>query len=636
MTPSPAPSSVSWTQRALFFLVVYGSLAAGSLWFAYELRFTGANVVGAEPAKVEAFLQTQRPAALLWVVPLKFLLLGLAGQFRGVFYYFRLHDALRMAGALATATLLMLLLPEVAGAVTATAPFSLPRGVTLVDFNLSLLLFVGFRVSIRALRERFSGQEAPAGVVERLVVVGAGRSGEQLVAELRSRRGHGLAPVCFVDDDLAKHGLSIHGLPVAGSPEAIPQLVEKFGVTEVILALPSNSAKRIREISAIASRQGLRVRVVPSMADLAGGRVRATDLRAVSVEDLLGRQPAQLDDAAIGSLIAGRTVLVTGAGGSIGQEICRQVAARNPGRLLLLDQCEVLLYQTEQALIAAGAGALITPLVGDVTDEARLREVFTRFRPELILHAAAHKHVPLMESQPGEALKNNVLGTALLARLASEHGVEQFVLISSDKAVNPTNVMGASKRLSELVIQGLQARPANRTRFVAVRFGNVLASSGSVIPLFRQQIAEGGPVTVTHPDVKRYFMTIPEAVGLVLQSATQGEGGDILVLEMGEPLRIVDLARQLIELSGFRPDVDIEIKIVGLRPGEKLVEELHLEGEHYRPTTHPRIRRFVGARPDHAALDRLLADVRALLPLERAACKQGLRALVPEYVPYFD
>ena len=636
MTPSPAPSSVSWTQRALFFLVVYGSLAAGSLWFAYEMRFTGANVVGAEPAKVEAFLQTQRPAALLWVVPLKFLLLGLAGQFRGVFYYFRLHAALRMAGALATATLLMLLLPEVAGAVTATATFSLPRGVTLVDFNLSLLLFVGFRVSIRALRERFSGQEAPAGVVERLVVVGAGRSGEQLVAELRSRRGHGLEPVCFVDDDLAKHGLTIHGLPVAGSPEAIPQLVEKFGVTEVILALPSNSAKRIREISAIASRQGLRVRVVPSMADLAGGRVRATDLRAVSVEDLLGRQPAQLDDAAIGSMIAGRTVLVTGAGGSIGQEICRQVAARNPGRLLLLDQCEVLLYQTEQALVAAGAGALITPLVGDVTDEARLREVFTRFRPELVLHAAAHKHVPLMESQPGEALKNNVLGTALLARLASEHGVEQFVLISSDKAVNPTNVMGASKRLSELVIQGLQARPANRTRFVAVRFGNVLASSGSVIPLFRQQIAEGGPVTVTHPDVKRYFMTIPEAVGLVLQSATQGEGGDILVLEMGEPLRIVDLARQLIELSGFRPDVDIEIKIIGLRPGEKLVEELQLEGEHYRPTTHPRIRRFVGARPDPAALDRLLADVRALLPLERAACKQGLRALLPVYVPYVD
>ena len=637
MTPSPAPSaSVSWTQRALFFFVVYGSLAALSLWFAYELRFQGGPVLGgAEQAKIDAFLDHQRPLALLWVVPAKFLLLGLFGQFRGVFYYFRLHDALRMAGALLLATAIMLLLPNLGGG-GAESPFGLPRGVTLVDFNLSLLLFVGFRVSIRTLRERFSGQAPAGGAVERIVIVGAGRSGEQLAAELRARRGHGLEPVCFVDDDEAKHGLDIHGLPVVGSPDRLPQLVEKFGVTEVILALPSNTAKRIREISALATRSGLRVLVVPSMEDLAGGRIRASDLRPVSVEDLLGRKPAELDDAAIAAMIAGRTVLVTGAGGSIGLEICRQVAARNPGRLLLLDQCEVLLYQAEQELISAGAGALITPLVGDVTDEARLREIFVRFRPTLVLHAAAHKHVPLMESQPGEALKNNVLGTALLARLASEHDVEQFVLISSDKAVNPTNVMGASKRLSELVIQGLQARPGNRTRFVAVRFGNVLASSGSVIPIFRKQIAEGGPVTVTHPDVKRYFMTIPEAVGLVLQSAAQGEGGDILVLEMGEPLKIVDVARQLIELSGFRPDIDIEIKIVGLRPGEKLVEELQHQGEQYRTTAHPRIFRFVAAAPDHAAVGRLLDRVRELIPQERAACKQGLRALVPEYVPYVD
>ena len=637
MTPSPAPSaSVSWTQRALFFFVVYGSLAALSLWFAYELRFQGGPVLGgAEQAKIDAFLDHQRPLALLWVVPAKFLLLGLFGQFRGVFYYFRLHDALRMAGALLLATAIMLLLPNLGGG-GAESPFGLPRGVTLVDFNLSLLLFVGFRVSIRTLRERFSGQAPAGGAVERIVIVGAGRSGEQLAAELRARRGHGLEPVCFVDDDEAKHGLDIHGLPVVGSPDRLPQLVEKFGVTEVILALPSNTAKRIREISALATRSGLRVLVVPSMEDLAGGRIRASDLRPVSVEDLLGRKPAELDDAAIAAMIAGRTVLVTGAGGSIGLEICRQVAARNPGRLLLLDQCEVLLYQAEQELISAGAGALITPLVGDVTDEARLREIFVRFRPTLVLHAAAHKHVPLMESQPGEALKNNVLGTALLARLASEHDVEQFVLISSDKAVNPTNVMGASKRLSELVIQGLQARPGNRTRFVAVRFGNVLASSGSVIPIFRKQIAEGGPVTVTHPDVKRYFMTIPEAVGLVLQSAAQGEGGDILVLEMGEPLKIVDVARQLIELSGFRPDIDIEIKIVGLRPGEKLVEELQHHGEQYRTTAHPRIFRFVAAAPDHAAVGRLLDRVRELIPQERAACKQGLRALVPEYVPYVD
>jgi len=637
MKPSPAPSSVSWTQRALFFLGVYGALAALALWFAYELRFNGGtNLVGAEQAKVDAFLDRQRLAALLWVVPLKFVLLGLAGQFRGVFYYFRLHDAIRMAAALLVATLVMLVLPAFLGPVSAEAPFALPRGVTLVDFNLSLLLFVGFRVSIRTLRERFSGQAAAVGVVERLVIVGAGRAGEQLVAELRSRRGHGLEPVCFVDDDPAKHGLDIHGVPVVGAPELMPQLAEKFGVSEVILALPSNSAKRIREVSALAARQGLRVLVVPSMADLAGGRIRATDLRPVSVEDLLGRPPAQLDDAAIGALVAGRTVLVTGAGGSIGLELCRQVAARQPARLLLLDQCEVLLYQAEQELIAAGVGALLTPLVGDVTDEARLREIFGRYRPELVLHAAAHKHVPLMESQPGEALKNNVLGTALLARLAGEHDVARFVLVSSDKAVNPTNVMGASKRLSELAIQAAHGRPGNRTRYVAVRFGNVLASSGSVIPIFRKQIAEGGPVTVTHPEVRRYFMTIPEAVGLVLQSAAQGEGGDILVLEMGEPLHIVDLARQLIELSGFRPEVDIEIRFIGLRPGEKLVEELQLQGEHYRPTTHPRIHRFVGARPEYAALDPLLESVRRLTVLGGADCKRGLREILPEYTPSLD
>ena len=409
-----------------------------------------------------------------------------------------------------------------------------------------------------------------------------------------------------------------------------------MGVTEVILALPAQSAKRIRTISALASASGLRVLVVPSMAELAGGRVRATDLRPVSVEDLLGRPPAQLDDAAIGAMVSGQTVLVTGAGGSIGQEICRQIALRGPARLIMVDQCEALLYQAEQELIAAGAGALITPIVADVTDERSLRQVFLTTRPSLVLHAAAHKHVPMMEPQPGEALKNNTLGTALVASLASEYHVARFVLISTDKAINPTNVMGASKRLAEMVVQAMQGRPGNRTKFVAVRFGNVLGSSGSVIPIFRKQIAAGGPVTVTHPEVKRYFMTIPEAVGLVLQSATQGEGGDILVLEMGQPMKIVDVARQLIELSGFRPDIDIEIQFIGLRPGEKLVEELQHHGEQYRTTSHERIFRFVAGAAHYEALAGLLADVTALLPQDKIACKQGLRRLVPEYVPYLD
>ena len=637
MPLSTPTSKVSLVQRWLFFFFVYGSLATVSLWLSYEIRFSGGVALTPADTDVEGFLFTQRPQALLWVVPLKFLLLGLFGQFRGVFYYFRLHDALRMVFALSLATLVILLLPFVSGTNGPTATLGLPRSVALVDFNLSLLLFVGFRVSIRTLRERFTGEhKVTHASMERIAIVGAGNAGEQLASDLLSHRGHGLQPVCFLDDNAEKHGLEIHGIPVEGAPQNFKSLVEKYGVTEVILALPAQSAKRIREISALAVASGLRVLVVPSLTELAGGRVRATDLRPVSVEDLLGRSPAQLDDTAIEAMITGRTVLVTGAGGSIGQEICRQVALRHPGRLIMLDQCEALLYQAEQDLIAAGGGALICPVVADVTDEMRMREVFARHRPALVLHAAAHKHVPMMEPQPGEALKNNTLGTALVAALASEFAVTRFVLISTDKAINPTNVMGASKRLAEMVVQSMQGRPGNITQFVAVRFGNVLGSSGSVIPIFRKQIAAGGPVTVTHPEVKRYFMTIPEAVGLVLQSATQGEGGDILVLEMGQPLKIIDVARQLIELSGFRPDIDIEIKIVGLRPGEKLVEELQHHGEQYRTTKHERIFRFVASGTPYEALDGLLSDIRALLPQEKSACKQGLKRLVPEYVPYLD
>ena len=629
---------VNRLQRAAFFFAAYGALAALSLWFAYELRFAGPETAtSGERLASEAYLYVQRPMVLLWLIPLKVLLLGAWGQFRGVFYYFRLPDALRMGFALAVATAITFALPSLIGSGNPAQAFSVPRGVALMDFNLSLVLFVGFRVSIRALRERFwSKGQATQGVVERIAIVGAGQAGAQLASELMSRRGHGIEPVCFLDDDAAKHNLHIHGVPVIGAPERMPELAEKYGVTEIILALPASAVRRIREVSALASASNLRVLVVPSMSELAGGRVRASDIRPISVEDILGREPAKLDDEAIDAMVKGRTVLVTGAGGSIGSELCRQVAARSPARLIMLDQCEVLLYQAEQELIAAGAGALITPIVGDVTDVDRMRDVFIRFKPELILHAAAHKHVPMMESQPSEALKNNVLGTEIVARFAAEHGATKFVLISSDKAVNPTNVMGASKRLAERVVRTMQAQAGAKTSFLAVRFGNVLGSSGSVIPIFRRQIAAGGPVTVTHPDVKRYFMTIPEAVGLVLQSATLGSGGDILVLEMGQPLKIIDVARQLIELSGLRPDVDIEIRIVGLRPGEKLVEELQYEGEQYRPTEHPRVFRFVADLVPQDSTESLVSRVRALLPLERQACKQGMRDLVPEYVPFAE
>ncbi|MEY2820457.1 MAG: hypothetical protein RL105_29, partial [Verrucomicrobiota bacterium] len=331
---------VSRLQRAAFFTALYGSLACLSLWFAYEFRFAGAAALQGGDLRVEeGFLLGQRASALLWMAPLKVALLGFAGQFSGVFYYFRLHDALRMCVALFIASVVALALPAVAGSVEPGNAWALPRGVVLIDFNLSLVLFVGFRVAIRSLRERFWNKEpARVGAVERIAVIGAGRSGEQLVADLLSRRGHGLEPVCFLDDDSSKHGLLIHGVRVVGGGDLVPHLAERLGVTEVILALPSTSARRVRELSAAAAAAGLRVLVVPSLAELAGGRVRATDLRPVSVEDLLGREPARLDDGAIASMIAGRTVLVTGAGGSIGLEIARQAAARGPARLVIADR----------------------------------------------------------------------------------------------------------------------------------------------------------------------------------------------------------------------------------------------------------------------------------------------------------
>jgi FlaA1/EpsC-like NDP-sugar epimerase len=616
-------------QRAAFFFATYGALAALSLWFAYELRFAGEDALtGGQHQAAEAYLYLQRPMVLLWLIPLKVLLLGVWGQFRGVFYYFRLTDALRMVFALAAATAIAFTLPSIIGSGDPAQAFSVPRGVTLVDFNLSLVLFVGFRVSIRALRERFwSKEQATQGAVERIAIVGAGQAGAQLAAELMSRRGHGIEPVCFLDDDVAKHNLHIHGVPVIGAPERMPELAEKYGVTEIILALPASAVRRIREVSTLASANNLRVLVVPSMSEMAGGRVRASDIRPISVEDILGREPAKLDDEAIDAMVKGRTVLITGAGGSIGSELCRQVAARSPARLIMLDQCEVLLYQAEQELISAGAGALITPIVGDVTDVDRMRDVFTRFKPELVLHAAAHKHVPMMERAPKEAIKNNVFGTKTVADLADRFGAERFVFVSTDKAVRPSSVMGATKRIAELYIKDLDARSA--VRFTSVRFGNVMGSAGSVIPLFQEQIARGGPVTVTHPEMERFFMTIPEAARLVLEAAGLSEGGEVMLLDMGSPVKIRALAENMIRLSGREPYREIDIVFTGMRPGEKLQEELALPEEVLGETPCKKIfvwRGGAAAAPMHGLIARLREPGRTADEV-----RQALREALPEF-----
>ena len=371
------------------------------------------------------------------------------------------------------------------------------------------------------------------------------------------------------------------------------------------------------------------------MDQLATGRLKVSQIRPVEIQDLLGRKPVDLETGNIREVLADRRVMVTGAGGSVGSELCRQIASYEPERLLLIERSEPHAFQIEQELIRSGWGGLIVPLVADILDAGRMKEIFARYTPQVLFHAAAHKHVPMMEHQPGEALKNNSLGTAQLAETAREFGVERFILISSDKAINPTSVMGVTKRLAEMYVQALNAAYPNKTKFIAVRFGNVLGSSGSVIPVFQRQIAEGGPVKVTHPEMTRYFMTIPEACMLVLQSAAQGAGGEIFVLDMGKPIRILDLACQMIELSGLRPHEDIKIEFTGVRPGEKLFEELSHKQENFVPTAHLKIFRFVSEPLRLEDIRQRLDSLRNQLHSQEAnALKLMLHDCVPDYSPW--
>ncbi|HVE15292.1 MAG TPA: nucleoside-diphosphate sugar epimerase/dehydratase, partial [Chthoniobacterales bacterium] len=411
----------------------------------------------------------------------------------------------------------------------------------------------------------------------------------------------------------------------------------KVSVDEVVFAMPSAVGKRVREIVQVLNEAKLKFETVPSLEQLVNGDVRVSQIRPVELEDLLGRETVSLATDRISGLIKGRTIMVTGAGGSIGSELCRQILEYLPRQLLLVERCEVQIFQIEQELLGRTPHAPIVALVADIMDDLRMRGLFERFSPEVVFHAAAHKHVPMMESQPYEAFRNNAIGTKKLANLAAKFGVDRFILISTDKAINPTNVMGATKRLAEIYLQALQRHNGTPTKFMAVRFGNVLGSSGSVIPTFKRQIAAGGPVTVTHPDVTRYFMTIPEAAGLVLQSATQGQGGEIFVLDMGKLLKIADVARQLIELSGLKPDVDIEIKYTGLRPGEKLFEELNLAAEDTIPTDHPKVMRFVGVPRELESFrgDLLQVQDRAVA-MSADQVKLELQKLLPEYKPYLS
>ena len=627
-------------------LVVYTIGLIFSLWLSYELRFDFSMPA---PDRRQFFL------VCLWSVPVKLMLLLLIGQFAGLLSYFSIPDLKRLFFALLASSLLS------AGIWVATGGrFAPPRSVILADGLLSLLALAAIRLFFRRIREIYLHTPDQLDArVSRIAIIGAGDAGAALARELLLKTRLGLRPVVFFDDDANKWNRRVHGIPVFGAPETLLDSRRKWRLDKVIIAIPSAPGRRIREIVNVLQKVGLKFETVPSMDQLATGRIKVSQIRPVEIEDLLGREPVQLETENIRRTLKGEVVMVTGAGGSIGSELCRQIATYQPRQLLLVERSEVQLFPIEQQLIRLGHGQLIVPLIADILDVERMRSIFNQYRPHVVFHAAAHKHVPIMENHPCEAIKNNTLGTARLATLSSEFAVGRFVLISTDKAINPTSVMGASKRLAEVFVQSLWASQSGErtenelddrkfafgrlrtklggTKFMAVRFGNVLGSSGSVIPTFKEQIAMGGPVTVTHPDVTRYFMTIPEAVGLVLQSGAQGNGGEIFVLDMGKPIRIVNLARQLIELSGLRPGEDIEIRFTGLRPGEKLFEELSHESENLLPTNHPKILRFISEpfprKEVGEFLDMLSMQLHRSAPSD---LKLLLRKFVPEYEPYLE
>jgi FlaA1/EpsC-like NDP-sugar epimerase len=510
--------------------------------------------------------------------------------------------------------------------------------VLLTDYMMSLAGVCVMRLCARFYRERLSvgwaGTHVPQ---QRIAIVGAGDAGASIAREFVGSPSRGFKPVMFFDDNPTKHGKLVHGVPVIGAPEQIERISPPPDITKVVIAMPSATTKRIREVVLLMTQRGYKVETLPSIEELASGRVTSTRIRPVEIQDLLGRDPVKLDAEAIRQLVAGKVVLVTGAGGSIGGELCRQIVALNPQRLIMVEQSEGALFLIEQELAEGGFGSVVLPIVADILNAERMEFVFSRYQPAIIFHAAAHKHVHMMERQPREAVRNNVTGTRHVSELAAKHRAEAFIFISTDKAINPTSVMGATKRLAEIQLQALHANGGRATKFMAVRFGNVLGSSGSVVPIFKRQIANGGPLTVTHPDVTRYFMTIPEAVALVLQSAVLGKGGEIFVLNMGKPVKIVDLARQMIVLSGLRVGEDIEIRFTGLKPGEKLFEELQHVDEEHAATDHPYVMRFVARSGANATVK---ADVEELekniYAIENNSVKERLRRLIPEYTPHLD
>ena len=597
-------------------IILHDILAAALAWtVAFWLRFN---------LEVPPEFQAAALSTLAWVVPMQAVVFWRFGLYRGIWRFASLPDLKRIVFAVGIAALLVPLV-----LVLFRVSVVVPRSVLILDPLLLLMLMGGSRLAYRAWKEhRLASVLHPDS--KPVLVAGAGSAADFLLREL-ARNPAGFHVVGLLDDSRDKQGRLVQGIPVLGGLDEVTAWAKKMEVDDVVLALPSAAHAVRKRITQACADAGLNVMTIPSLEDLVAGRVSVSSLRRIELDDLLGRDPVQLDDSGLHHLLTGQVVMVTGAGGSIGSELCRQIARFEPAKLVLFEQSELALYAMEQELPQRFPGLQIAPVIGDVKNAVWVNQVMAEQRPAVVFHAAAYKHVPLMENANAwEAVRNNVLGTQVVAAAAQAHAVAKFVMISTDKAVNPTNVMGATKRLAEMACQAMQ-KPEG-TRFVSVRFGNVLGSSGSVIPKFQKQIEAGGPVTVTHPEITRFFMSIPEAAQLVLQAGLMGEGGEIFVLDMGEPVKIAELARLMIRLSGADED-RIRIEYTGLRPGEKLYEELLADDESTLPTPHPKLRVAKARAADAGWYVECMGWLAQDGLVDEAAVKRQLKAWVPEYQP---
>jgi len=614
---------------------------------AIDLLLLAASFYGAHLVRFDFEIPPNTCLSIKWILPLlitlKIFIFYFFDLYHGMWRYTSLADLFNIikASTLSTLVIISIVLFK-----TRFQGFS--RGVFVIDWCLTILFISAFRLSVRLYFERFSDEKTlknlfstVLGLLPRryygrknLLIIGAGDCGEKIYREIRDNAQLRYNVVGFLDDDSLKVGKKIHGVPVLSYISEINDVVKKIMADEALIAIPSASSNQMRNIVEHCKGSDINFKTIPGMGELIDGKVTINAIREVAYRDLLGREVIELDEKQIGAYLMGQTVLVTGAGGSIGSELCRQICRFRPKRVVLFERAETPLYEIELELKQNFVNINIVPLLADVQDIRQIKKAFENYNPQTVFHAAAYKHVPMLELQPWKVIKNNVLGTANIVEITNKFNVERFVFVSTDKAVRPANVMGASKRVAEMLVQSQNGCGLSQTRFMIVRFGNVVGSVGSVVPLFRKQIEKGGPVTVTHPEATRYFMTIPESCQLILQTGAMGQGGEIFILKMGTPIKIDDMARDLIRLSGFEPDVDIKIEYIGLRPGEKLNEELIIEGEGILPTAHEKIMVLKGLECNLQLLDgniNELATSAEAQNSEKIIAK--LKEIVPEYIP---